>query len=387
MNSFSLYELNQHLRRVISFNMKESVWIRAEISDYKYNKGIIYLSLVDRDDFQLKAKSNAIIWPKDIENIKKNIGDGIWTILQVGQQILIEVLVEFSELHGLSLIVKNLDLSFSIGQLELQRAATLKRLEEEQFLELNKQLDFPLVPQRIAVISSKDAAGLQDFLQHLHHNHYNYAFKTELFQAAMQGNNLSSEVVEQIEIIETQSDQFDCIVIVRGGGAKLDLMGFDDYNVCKAIATSELPVLTGIGHDINETLSDIVAKYSMKTPTAVADFLVQRVLNFEMELNKIAIELKQNLQHRLKNEEIILNSIFKKIELSSKLLIQKEKQFLELLENQLELMLPDSTLERGFTLIYDSNGIPVNSVRQLSQQDEILIRFKDGEVKVKIEFI
>ena len=387
MNSFSLYELNQHLRRVISFNMKESVWIRAEISDYKYNKGIIYLSLVDRDDFQLKAKSNAIIWPKDIENIKKNIGDGIWTILQVGQQILIEVLVEFSELHGLSLIVKNLDLSFSIGQLELQRAATLKRLEEEQFLELNKQLDFPLVPQRIAVISSKDAAGLQDFLQHLHHNHYNYAFKTELFQAAMQGNNLSSEVVEQIEIIEMQSDQFDCIVIVRGGGAKLDLMGFDDYNVCKAIATSELPVLTGIGHDINETLSDIVAKHSMKTPTAVADFLVQRVLNFEMELNKIAIELKQNLQQRLKNEEIILNSIFKKIELSSKLLIQKEKQFLELLENQLELMLPDSTLERGFTLIYDSNGIPVNSVRQLSQHDEILIRFKDGEIKVKIEFI
>ena len=387
MNSFSLYELNQHLRRVISFNMKESVWIRAEISDYKYNKGIIYLSLVDRDDFQLKAKSNAIIWPKDIENIKKNIGDGIWTILQVGQQILIEVLVEFSELHGLSLIVKNLDLSFSIGQLELQRAATLKRLEEEQFLELNKQLDFPLVPQRIAVISSKDAAGLQDFLQHLHHNHYNYAFKTELFQAAMQGNNLSSEVVEQIEIIEMQSDQFDCIVIVRGGGAKLDLMGFDDYNVCKAIATSELPVLTGIGHDINETLSDIVAKHSMKTPTAVADFLVQRVLNFEMELNKISIELKQNLQQRFKNEEIILNSIFKKIEFSSKLLIQKEKQFLELLENQLELMLPDSTLERGFTLIYDSNGIPVNSVRQLSQHDEILIRFKDGEIKVKIEFI
>ena len=387
MNSFSLYELNQHLRRVISFNMKESVWIRAEISDYKYNKGIIYLSLVDRDDFQLKAKSNAILWPKDIENIKKNIGEGIWTILQVGQQILIEVLVEFSELHGLSLIVKNLDLSFSIGQLELQRAATLKRLEEEQFLELNKQLDFPMVPQRIAVISSKDAAGLQDFLQHLHHNHYNYAFKTELFQASMQGNNLSSEVVEQIEIIETQSDQFDCIVIVRGGGAKLDLMGFDDYNVCKAIATSELPVLTGIGHDINETLSDIVAKHSMKTPTAVADFLVQRVLSFEMELNKIAIELKQNLQQRLKNEEIILNSIFKKIELSSKLLIQKEKQFLELLENQLELMLPDSTLERGFTLIYDSNGIPVNSVRQLSQHDEILIRFKDGEIKVKIEFI
>ena len=203
----------------------------------------------------------------------------------------------------------------------------------------------------------------------------------------MQGNNLSSEVVEQIEIIETQSDQFDCIVIVRGGGAKLDLMGFDDYDVCKAIATSELPVITGIGHDINETLSDIVAKHSMKTPTAVADFLVQRVLNFEMELNKIAIELKQNLQQRLKNEEIILNSIFKKIELSSKLLIQKEKQFLELLENQLELMLPDSTLERGFTLIYDSNGIPVNSVRQLSQHDEILIRFKDGEIKVKIEFI
>ena len=387
MNSFSLFELNQHIRRVISFNMKETIWIRAEISDYKYNKGIIYLSLVDRDEYQVKAKSSAIIWPKDVENIKKNIGDGIWTILQLGQQILIEVLVEFSEIHGLSLIVKNLDLSFSIGQLELQRASTLKRLEEEQFLDLNKQLNLPLVPQRIAVISSKDAAGLQDFLQHLHHNHYKYAFKTELFQAAMQGNSLSKEIVEQIEVIENQSDKFDCIIIVRGGGAKLDLMGFDDYEVCKAIATSELPVITGIGHDINETLSDVVAKYSMKTPTAVADFLIQRVLNFEMEINKIAVELKQNLLNKIKNEELVLNSIFKKIELSSKLLVQKEKQFLELLENQLELMLPDSTLERGFTLIYNSKGIPVNSIHQLNQHDEILIRFKDGELKVKIEII
>ncbi len=384
-DSFSLFELNQHLRRVITFNMRESLWVRCEISDMNHNRGFVYLSLVDRDNQRLRAKSGAMIRPKDLENIKKNVGDAVWSILQAGQQVLLLVSVEYTELYGITLVVKEIEAAFTIGQQELQRLATLKRLQEEQFLDLNRQLDLPSVPQRIAVISSKEAAGLQDFLQHLHNNPHHFAFKTELFQAAVQGVNVSKEIVQQIESIESQADNFDCIVIVRGGGARLDLMGFDDFEVCKAIATCELPVLTGIGHDVDETLADLVSHSSMKTPTAVADFLVQSVLNFEVLLNRSAIDLQQVLQRRMRNEAVRLDNLQNRLSYANKTYFQFEQRNLDILENKLDLILPDRTLQRGFALLYDEDGLPVKSVNQLRAGQVLTVRLQDGEFVVRIE--
>lgn len=384
-DSFSLFELNQHLRRVISFNMRESLWVRCEISDINFNRGFVYLSLVDRDEQRLRAKSSALIRPKDLENIKKSVGEALWSILQAGQQVLIQVSVEYTELYGISLAVKDLEAAFTVGQLELQRIATMKRLEEEQFLDLNRQLELPLVPQRVAVISSKEAAGLQDFLQHLHNNPHRFSFQTSLFQAAVQGVNVSRELVQQIDNIEAQADNFDCVVIVRGGGAKLDLMGFDDFEVCKAIATCELPVLTGIGHDVDETLADLVAHSSMKTPTAVADFLVQRVLNFEMQLNRSAIDLQQVLQRRLHNEGLLLDNLHGRLGYASRMYLQQEQRGLDLLENKLEMLLPEKTLQRGFVLLYDENGMAIKSVEQLSKGQLLRLRLQDGEVELRVE--
>ena len=184
-NSLSLFELNQHLRRVINYNMTEMLWVKCEISEYKFVRAYTYLTLIERNAEQIIAKSGAVIWPKDLEQIKKEIGDKYLNILQAGQQVLLQVSVEYSELYGMSLSVKNIDLSFSIGQLELKRIETLKKLESEHYFDLNRQLELSSVPQRIAVISSKDAAGLQDFLQQLHNNSYHYVFETELFQSAM----------------------------------------------------------------------------------------------------------------------------------------------------------------------------------------------------------
>ena len=386
-DSFSLFELNQHLRRVITFNMRESLWVRCEISDMNQNRGFVYLSLVDRDNQRLRAKSGAIIKPKDLESIKKSVGDAIWSILQAGQQVLLLVAVEYTELYGITLSVKGIEAAFTIGQQELQRLATLKRLQEEQFLDLNRQLDLPPVPQRIAVISSKEAAGLQDFLQHLHNNPHHFAFKTELFQAAVQGMNVSKEIVQQIESIESQANNFDCVVIVRGGGARLDLMGFDDFEVCKAISTCELPVLTGIGHDIDETLADLVAHSSMKTPTAVADFLVQSVLNFEVLLNRSAIDLQQVLQRRMRNETLRLDNLQNRLSYANKTYFQFEQRNLDVLENKLEFILPDRTLQRGFALIYDEDGLPVKSVNQLKAGQSLTVKLQDGEFVVRIEEI
>jgi exodeoxyribonuclease VII large subunit len=252
---------------------------------------------------------------------------------------------------------------------------------------LNRQLDLSPAPQRIAVISSKEAAGLQDFLQHLHNNPHRFAFNTELFQAAMQGVNLSHEVVMQIESIEAQAKDFDCIVIVRGGGAKLDLMGFDDFEVCKAIATCELPVLTGIGHDVDETLSDLVAHSSMKTPTAVADFLVQSLLNFESELNRTAIELQQIVQKRLMNETLKLDNLFNRFNFAISSAIRFEQRNLDILENKLELLLPEHTLKRGFAMIYDESGMPLRSISEISENQQLILKLSDGEIVVRVERI
>lgn len=385
--SFSLFELNQHLRRVITFNMRESLWLRCEVSDMNHNRGFVYLSLVDRDETRLRAKSSAIIRPKDIDNIKKMLGEAIWSILQPGQQVMLNVMVEYTELYGITLSVKEIEASFSIGQLELQRMATLKRLEEEQFLDLNRQLELPIAAQRIAVISSKEAAGLQDFLQHLHNNPYRFAFETELFQAVVQGVNVSKEVVMQIDSIEAQADKFDCIVIVRGGGARLDLMGFDDFELCKAIATCELPVITGIGHDVDETLADTVAHSSMKTPTAVADFLVQSLLHFESSLNRTAVELQQIVQRRLHIEALKLDGFNNKLNYAFNSFLRQEISNLDILEHKLEMLLPENTLNRGFVLLYDEKGMPVRSIKGLQKDAKLLIKLSDGDLVVKIDTV
>jgi len=292
--------------------------------------------------------------------------------------------VEFSELYGLSLVVQDLDTAFTIGQQELQRMTTLKRLEEEQFVDLNRQLELPVVPQRIAVISSKEAAGLQDFLEQLHNNPHHYAFQTELFQAAVQGVNVAKEVIQQIETIEAQQDHYDCIVIVRGGGARLDLMGFDDFEVCKAVATCELPVLTGIGHDVDETLVDFVAHTAMKTPTAVAEFLIQQILNFEMRVNRAAVDLQQVLQRRLQQEALQLDNMEQRMGYANKILFQEAFRSLDTMEQKLELLLPEKTLSRGFALISDLQGMPIKSINAIEAGQVLYVQLNDGVIKVVV---
>ncbi len=382
--TFSLYDLMQHLRRVVSFNMRETLWVQAELAEVRLNRGYVYLSIIDRDDFRLRAKSPAIIRPRDLHKIKQRIGDPLWSILKVGQQVLLEVQAVFSELYGMNLEVKAVDVSYTIGQLELQRMKTLKQLEQEQFTDLNRQLALPLVPQRIAIISSKEAAGLRDFLEQLHNNPQHYHFETELFQAAVQGAQLSKEIISQIQQIETQQADFDAIVLVRGGGARLDLMGFDDFELCKAIALCELPVITGIGHDVDETLADLVAHTALKTPTAVADYLVQRVLQFEAALQRSTLDLQALVQQRLQQEQLRLQQYEQRLSSGLQARLKLEARELEIIEQKLKLLSPQATLARGFALLSRLDGQIVQSVQELQAGDELILELKDGQIKVVV---
>lgn len=382
---FSLFELNQHLHRVVAFNMRQTIWIRCELADVNSSRGNLYLSLVDRDEYQIRAKADATFWQGDLKRVNKKIGDSIWTILQPGSQVLIEVLVEFTELYGLRLIVKNVDLSFTVGKLELQRIASLRKLEKDQFIDLNKQLEFESVPQRIAVISSETAAGLQDFMNQLEQNNYGYNFQVELFPAAMQGANVEAEVIQQIELIEARQSEFDCIVIVRGGGARLDLMGFDSYKLCVAIATSELPVLTGIGHEIDETLADIVAYQTLKTPTAVAEFLVNRVLGFEAKLEQLYQQLMQSAQQHIQQAGQYLDSTEQKLDSLVEQHLDYHRQLLQNLEEKAALLDPQNTLNRGFSVVTTAEGEVLKTAKTVKKGDVLKIRLADGDIEVIVD--
>ena len=383
--SFSLYQLNEHLKRVVSFNMRQPIWVNCEVAEVSNSKGNVFLSLVERADYELKAKAEAMIWRKDLNQINQKVGDSLWSILQIGRQVLLQVQVEFHEYYGLKLIVKDIDPSVTIGQLELQRLQVLKKLQTEKFTELNAQLPSPTVWQRLAVISSSNAAGLQDFFSQLKSNPYQYYFECELFEAAMQGVHLSSEVIKQLQVIEQQKGAFDAIIIVRGGGARLDLMGFDDYDLCVAIATAELPVLTGIGHDIDESIADIVAYQSLKTPTAVADYLIHQMVLFESKIQDFHIRVQHALQQRHQSEQLRLQQIEQSLHLALKTRLANEKELLRNLSTKLSLLSPSSILERGFAAVTNEDGEMIASVNELKKNTSYTLQLADGKVTFTLE--
>lgn len=383
--SFSLYQLHEHLKRVVSFNMRQPIWINCEVAEVSNSKGNVFLSVVERADYELKAKADAMIWRKDLSKINQKIGDSLWSILQVGRQVLLQVQVEFHEYHGLKLIIKDIDASVTIGQLELQRLQVLKKLKAEKFTELNQQLPTPLVWQRLAVVSSSNAAGLQDFFSQLNDNPYQYFFQCELFEAAMQGVHLSSEIIQQLQAIEKRKDEFDAIVIVRGGGARLDLMGFDDYELCVAIATTELPVLTGIGHDIDESLADLVAFQALKTPTAVADFLLHQTLLFESRLQTLQHKIQYSLQQKYQQEQSRIEQITLQLQTLAQNKWKAENKKLEALADKLQLLNPQHILKRGFGAVIDDSGAMISSVNQLKKDTTYTLHLTDGKVSFRLE--
>ena len=207
--------------------------------------------------------------------------------------------VEYQEQYGLKLAIQDIDLNFSLGKLEQNKIETWAKLEKAELTTKNKELILANLCKRIAVISSPEAAGYQDFIQQLNNNSFGFQFRTELFAATMQGAAVGKDMLNQIRLIEYKKAEFDCVVVVRGGGAKLDLAAFNEFITCGALANSPLPVLTGIGHDIDVSLSDKIAHTSLKTPTAVADFLINRVLALQTKLEQLKYRQKNAFQYQL----------------------------------------------------------------------------------------
>lgn len=303
----SLTELQLIIKDSLYLALPDMYWVTAEITEIKENSaGHCYLELVEKnsDEKNVRARVKAIIWSNRYRFLKSFFENITGESLNEGLKILVKVKVEYHEIYGLSLIITDIDPSYTIGEMAMKRQLIIKRLEEEGVFTMNKEVDFPVAPQRIAVISSKNAAGYSDFINHLTGNNSGYVFYTFLIETVMQGIETEQSIMKALDKIALNISLFDVVVIIRGGGSQSDLSWFDNYNIAYYVTQYPLPVITGIGHEKDTSVTDMVAFQSLKTPTAVADYLIDRMTEAEnniMELSTGITNISQNIIEKNRN--------------------------------------------------------------------------------------
>ncbi len=403
--SYSLYELNEYIRRVVALNFPEPIWVHCEIAQIKEVRGNVYLDLIQHDEGsdEIKAQISANIWYKSYLFLKNKLGALLPSLLSQGTNVSLKVQVEFSEKYGMKLIIEDIDPAYTIGQMEMKRQKILQQLTDEGLLHLNKLTDLPRVIQKIAVISSPNAAGYIDFINHLQGNSYGYKYAVQLFETALQGLNTERDVCQAMKLIREKDTPYDCILIIRGGGSKPDLAWFDNYNIGTAIARAKVPVITGIGHDIDSTVADAAAYQSLKTPTAVADYLIEHNLDFESSVIDASRWISQIARQMIKNQEVTLASMvqlikylpadilrkhhsnidvtYKQILLAAKNKVKFHHQQLQLASQQISMSDPTAVLRRGYAIVRQNNKI-VTRARQYDAKDEVEIQFADATIKI-----
>lgn len=404
----SLFELHEHVRRVIALNFLESLWVRCEIAAASKARGHYFLSLVQKkeaEELQIIAQAEGIIWENTLLKWRRQYGRSAENVLQAGLEVAFKVKMDFHERYGLKLHIEDIDLAYTVGQLELMRRETLAKLDEKGLIGKNAKLILPKVIQRIAVLSSEQAAGYQDFTQHLLNNSFDYSFHYQLFVSAVQGESAQKEILNQLAAVKKQAHRFDAVVITRGGGARLDLAAFDDFKICEAIAHFPLPVLTGIGHEVDEAVADRVAHHALKTPTAVADFILQHNAIFESEVLENVHQIHWQIQRILKQQTLSLQQLSGYISLHSTKKIEQQyyqlnafqsaipravqtqlyhaKQHLEQLVRLNDLLSVAQNLERGFALVL-KDGKRVTTASNLKAGETITLQLADGNVQATI---
>jgi exodeoxyribonuclease VII large subunit len=325
----SLTELQLIIKDSLYLALPDMYWITAEVSEIKENyAGHCYLELIEKhpDEKNVRARAKAIIWNNRYRFLKSLFVNITGEPLRAGMKVLVRIKVEYHELYGLSLVISDIDPSFTIGEMAMKRQMVIRRLEEEGVFLMNKELEFPFVPQRIAVISSKSAAGYSDFIRHLNDNSYGYVFYTALFETIMQGTETEQSVISALDRIAANSEIIDVVAILRGGGSQSDLSWFDSYNIAYHVTQFPIPVITGIGHEKDMSVTDMVAFQSLKTPTAVADHLIRCVADAENQLNEMSSGIAENTKLIIEKYRDINESFKIKLIPVVRLMISNQKE-------------------------------------------------------------
>jgi len=313
--ALTLYELNQMVHETITVSMPDEYWVEAEISDIREVRGHCYMELIQKDEYGNTplARASAKCWKNKWMYISPHFERITGHILRAGMKILVQVYADFHETYGFSWIITDIDPTFTMGDMARKRQDIIRRLQEAGVLELQKELSLPLFTQRIAVISSEQAAGYGDFCNQLSENDYGFQFKLSLFRSIMQGEQIESSIISALNQINRKIDRFDVVVIIRGGGSTSDLSGFDSLLLAENVANFPLPVITGIGHDRDESVLDLVSHIRVKTPTAVATLLIDHLIEVYNRISDAQEELTQIVQRRIEIEKMRLNVISEKV--------------------------------------------------------------------------
>ncbi|MDA3892191.1 MAG: exodeoxyribonuclease VII large subunit [Salinivirgaceae bacterium] len=331
IESVSLSQLVSDIKITLQSRYEQPVWVVAEISDFNLNRsGHCYMELVEKDSISDKiiAKTRAIIWSFAFRTLKAYFETTTGETLRSGLKVLVRASIEFHEVFGFSLNIQDIDPQYTLGDMARKKAKIIQQLDKDGVLDMNKGLPFPLVPQRIAVISSDTAAGFGDFTNQLANNKVGYAINTELFPAVMQGDKAAESIINALEVIYNQIDDFDVVAIIRGGGSKSDLSCFDDYELAYFITQFPLPVLTGIGHERDDTITDLVAHTKLKTPTALAEFLIETFGQFDMQLDSYEDIVSDLALNVLENNDYKLEKFTQRLQLGSLELIRNNQEYL-----------------------------------------------------------
>lgn len=426
----SLLELNNRIKGIINEAFADTYWVRAEMSDVRTNaSGHCYLEFIEKNAItgQTVAKARGSIWAKTFRMLKPYFEMETGQLFSSGLKVLVKVSIEFHELYGFSLNVLDIDPAYTMGDMMRRRMEIIRQLKEEGVFTLNKELSFPVLPQRIAIITSPTAAGYEDFMEQLTRNKGGYTFYTRLFPAIMQGEKTEVSVIEALDKINELIVFFDVVVIIRGGGATSDLNSFDSYFLASNCAQFPLPVITGIGHERDDTVLDMVAHTRMKTPTAVAEFLIGQMDTLSDEIGELQQSLLTISSSKLlqeKNDLQLMSSRFpslavkvinkSRMELMSignklpaitasliydrrqevsiirssivdvcKSRMVSENNFLQMKTQFLEMISPDYILRKGYSLTFKAGKI-IKKASELASGEEMTTRFSDGEVKSKI---
>ena len=422
-NALTLYELNSLVVELIDKVMPSSYWVEAEIADARESKGHLYLELIEKDESTNIpiARASAKCWRSSWLMIGPHFERVAGVKLRAGLQIMIQVHAQFHAQYGFSWIIDDINPEYTMGSMARKRNEIIAQLKSEGVFDLQRELCLPLFAQRIAVISSASAAGYGDFCNQLQHNEYGFRFQMQLFQAFMQGEQVEQSIVAALNLISTKEDDFDCVVIIRGGGATADLSGFDTLVLAENVANFPLPVITGIGHERDESILDMVAHTRVKTPTAAAAFLINHLAATLNRIEQAQISIQRMVEHRIQHEKLhlqqlsthipILFSMVKNREnarlddywhallqrvmlhlqqskmrvelLSNKVIpattnkLMAEQHKLQLLEQRVDGVNPERMLRLGYSLTY-KNGYVLRNVNEVKAGDEITTRLEGG---------
>lgn len=400
---FSLLEVSKSIQKTLAERYKSLYWIKAEMNKLNHytHSGHCYPELVEKQDGKVVAEIRSTLWKADFTRINNNFLKIAQEPLREGITMLFQASISYDPMYGLSLRIVDIDPTFTLGELEKEKLDSIRKLKEEGIYEANKSIPFPMLPKKLAIISVETSKGLSDFYKIINQNPWGYKLECTLFPALLQGDKSIPSIINQLAVISDKIAEFDVVAIIRGGGGEVGLSSYNNYLLAKAIAIFPIPILTGIGHSTNYTVSEMVAYKNAITPSELADFLIQKFHNFSVPIEKAAEGIQQLILTRFKEERNFLSQMATHIQWVGKRELQTARTNIQHMQQELGALIklrfyehktalahteriiqlsdPRRLLKQGFS-ITKVNGKLLQSLDQLSPGDLIQTILEDGEI-------